>query len=175
MPPGWEVIFNSTLLKAGQSTQLVVQTAPWTVFGNVTVKVTAICDSTNLAAAPIVLMQKWQPVITVNYYQQQCDYYWAYANFLCENCTNSGSTVLEAMTGSGNGCTPSETQTLTDALSVPDGNGPAFETYQTCIPTELTFNTTFPNNVTYGFSLPLSGCYWSYNNLATTITASMLK
>jgi len=175
LPPGWQVICNSVVLKAGQSTSMVIQTAPWTIYGNVIVAITAICNSHNLATAPIVLTQKWSPVITINYSQSQCDYYWEAVNFLCENCTNSGNTVVENLDDSGNNCPTSVTQVLTDGLTVPDGNGLAFESGQTCIGTEITFNTTFQNNVTYTFTLPLSGCYWSYNNYATTIAPSMLN
>lgn len=175
LAPGWGVIFNSTNLKAGQSTQMVVQTAPWTIFGNITVTVTAICNSANIAASPIVLTQAWQPVITVNYFQQQCDFFWTYANFECVGCSQSGDSLTESVTASGNGCTESNFVTLTDALSVPDGEGPALEADHTCIPTSLIFDTTFNNNSVYTFTLPLSGCYWSYSNLATTITARMLK
>lgn len=175
LPTDWGVIFNSTILKAGQSTQLVVQTAPWTIFGNVTVTVAAICNSTGIAAAPIVLTQAWQPIITLNYFQQQCDYFWAYANFECEGCSDSSNSVTERLTASGNGCTESNSVILVDSLSVPDGDGPALEAGHTCIPTALIFDTTFQNNSVYTFTLPLSGCYWSYSNLATTITAGMLK
>jgi hypothetical protein len=175
LPSGWQVIFNSTVLKAGQSVPLVVQTAPWTVYGNVTITVSAVCDSMPLTSGTIVLTQHWQPIITVYYYQESCSYYWTYANFLCEQCSNVGNTIVESMTGAGGSCHPSGTRTLTDALTVPDGNGVAFEIDQSCIPTSLTFNTTFQNNISYTFTLPLSGCSWYYNNLPTTITAAMLN
>jgi hypothetical protein len=176
LPPGWAVIFDSAVLKAGQSTQLVVQTAPWTVFGDVTVTVTAICNSVSLAAAPIVLMQKWQPEIQLYYAPQSCNTYSLYLNFLCVDCSDSGESVAEKFIGDaarGLGCSSSGSATLTDAVSVPDGNGPAIVSGDSCIPSgTLTCSTTFQNGQTYTFSMD-SGCGGIYSSV--TITPSMLQ
>lgn len=174
LPPGWAVDLNTTTLKSGQSTQMIVQTAAMTVFGNVTVQISGLSNSTPIAVAPVVLTQYWSPEIDVDY-NENCsnNAYYANVNFLCEKCTNSAETVVENFSMSGGGCTDSNTQTLTDSLTVPDGNGPAMANGNACIGTTVTMTSTF-NGENYVYTIPLSGCYFS-SNYPQTITPNLLN
>lgn len=181
LPPGWAVNLNTTTLRSGQSTQLIVQTAAMTVFGPVTIEVTGICNSTPITVAPIVLAQYWYPEIDVDY-SQNCSTnsdgaYYAYVNFLCEKCSSSAETVVENFKMAGNSCSSgvaySNTQTLTDSLTVPDGNGVAMANGNACIGAAVTMTSTFDGQ-SYIYTIPLSGCYFS-SNYPETIIPSMLQ
>jgi len=180
LPPGWAVDLNPTTLQSGQSTQLIVQTAAMTVFGNVTITVTGISNSAPITVAPIVLTQYWSPEIDVDY-SENCTTngtgaYYAYVNFLCEQCTNSAETVVENFNMAGNSCSSgvayTNTQTLTDSLTVPDGNGIGMANGNACIGSTVTMTSTF-NGQNYVYTMPLNGCYFSSNN-PVTIVPSML-
>jgi hypothetical protein len=159
-----------------------VQTAAMTVFGNVTITVTGISNSTPITVAPIVLTQYWSPEIDVDY-SQNCTgnngygAYYASVNFLCEKCANSAETVVENFNMAGNSCSSgaaySNTQTLTDSLTVPDGNGVSMVNGNECIGTPVTMTSTF-NGQNYVFTIPISGCYFSFNS-PVTIVPSMLQ
>jgi len=181
LPPGWSVIFNSTVLKAGQNTHMLVQTAPWTVFGNVTIVVSAVSNnSTPIFAAPVVLMQKWQPEINVVYLTAGCSDFWLYLEYLCENCSTSGNSVMEQFTDSrpaaafDAGCSVSDTLTLTDVLTTGGQQEPVANnsclTISNVAANTISFSTTFPNNKTYNFSNTGNCSNW---NETVTITASM--
>jgi len=174
LPPGWAVDMNTTTLKSGQSTQLIVQTAAMTVFGNVAVQISGLSNSTPITVAPIVLTQYWYPEIDVDY-SENCsnNAYYASVNFLCEKCTNSAETVVENFNMSGGGCSDSNTQTLTDSLTVPDGNGATMANGNPCIGTTVTMTSIFGGN-NYVYTIPLSGCYFS-SNYAQTITPNLLN
>jgi hypothetical protein len=177
LPPGWAVDLNPTTLQSGQSTQLIVQTAAMTVFGNVTITVTGISNSTPINVAPLVLTQYWSPEIDVDY-SENCTAnngygaYYAYVNFLCEKCTNSAETVVETFNMAGNSCSSgvaySNTQTLTDSLTVPDGNGVAMVSGNSCIGSTVTMTSIF-NGQNYIFTIPLNGCYYSSNSPVTIV------
>jgi len=182
LPPGWAVDLNPTTLQSGQSTQMIVQTAAMTVFGNVTITVTGISNSAPITVAPVVLTQYWSPEIDVDY-SENCagnngyGVYYAYVNFLCEKCTNSAETVVENFDMAGTSCSSgngySNTQTLTDSLTVPDGNGVAMASGNQCIGSTVTMTSTF-DGLNYIFTIPLNGCYYSSNS-PVTIAPDMLQ
>jgi hypothetical protein len=181
LPPGWAVNLNTTTLRSGQSTQLIVQTAAMTVFGTVTITVTGLSNSAPITVAPIVLTQYWYPEIDVDYYENcstnSVGAYYAYVNFLCERCTNSAETVVEKFEMAGNSCSSgvayTNTSTLTDSLTVPDGNGAAMANGNACIGNLITLTSTF-NGQNYVYTITPSGCYFS-SDYPDTIVPSLLQ
>jgi len=192
LPKGWSVFFNTAVIQAGQSTSLIVQTAPLSIGGNVTITVNALVNSRPIIVAPLVLTQAWVPLIQWTHTNSgNCSNWNLYLNFICFKCANPGNTLSETDSYSG----PDTTQevgvqnpnvgkpcagngavlTLTDALSVPDGNGPEFNNNVYCEPTStvLTIDcrSTFPNGLEYGFVPPI-GCAGLSGYV--TLTAAML-
>jgi hypothetical protein len=189
LPPGWAVFFNTAVIQAGHSTSLLIQTAPLTIAGNVTISVNALVNSRPIIVQPVVLTQSWVPLIEWNHVNAPtggCANWDLYLNFMCFNCTNAGNTISETDTYSGpHDTTPMSGNiscsgvgaiiTLTDAISLPDGIGPLFNNTVQCEPTTVGLivdcKSTLPSGREYGFVPPI-GC--GTNGGYVTLTASML-
>jgi len=190
LPPGWTVIFNTAQVTAGQSTDLIVETSPYTIFGNVSVIVTALVNSHSVIVAPLVLTQRWAPGIQWTVNTDPCLWFNLNANFYCFHCTNPDDTDNVSVNitngsytggfgGTAPGCNSTAGGTLTDALTAPDGQGPQLMYNIYCSPTnigrDINITSQFVSGIgapRYTFTPPV-GC--DSVSGYTTITASMLQ